>query len=242
MPDFIVPDWPAPPNVRAVSTTRRGGRSTGPYESFNLGGHVGDDPVAVAANRELLKLQLPLQPCWLNQVHGTRCIDADTADDGAEADASVSRRGRRACAILTADCMPILLCDDAGSVVAAAHAGWRGLAAGVVEAAVASMNVPPGRIFAWLGPAIGPRAFEVGDEVRAAFVGGDAGAIEAFAPHGAGKWLCDLHALARRRLMTLGVVSIHADSSCTFTDRDRFFSYRRDGATGRMASAIWLQK
>lgn len=240
MLDLIVPDWPAPPRVRALSTTRGGGSSLGPYASFNLGDHVGDDPLAVAANRALLIAHMPTPPCWLSQVHGTRCIDADASDEGSEADASVSRGGRRACAVLTADCLPLLFCDQDGSVVAAAHAGWRGLAAGVIEATVAAMHVPAPRILAWLGPAIGPRAFEVGDEVRARFVGADPRAAEAFAVHGWEKWLCDLHALARLRLESLGVVRIYADSSCTFTD-DRFFSFRRDGTTGRMASAIWLQ-
>lgn len=239
--DPIVPDWPAPPSVRALSTTRKGGCSAGPYASFNLGDHVGDTPEAVTANRSLLSRQIPLAPRWLHQVHGIRCIDADTDDDSPEADASYSRAGRRACAIMTADCLPLLFCDESGSVVAAAHAGWRGLAAGVIEATVAAMQVPGARLLAWLGPAIGPQAFEVGDEVRAAFVSDDAHAAAAFVAHGNGKWLADLHALARLRLERLGVERVYGDPSCTYQDSERFFSYRRDGITGRTASLIWLQ-
>jgi len=240
MLDLIVPDWPAPPNVRALSTTRGGGCGVGPYESLNLGDHVGDDPAAVAANRDLLGRYMPVAPQWLNQVHGVRCIDADACDDVIEADASFSRNGRRACVVLTADCLPLLFCDEEGGVVAAAHAGWRGLAAGVIEATVAAMQVPGRRLLVWLGPAIGPRAFEVGDEVRAIFASTNTGAAGAFVAHGDGKWLCDLHALARQRLMRLGIERIYADASCTFSDPARFFSYRRDGITGRMATAIWL--
>jgi YfiH family protein len=242
MLDVIVPNWPAPPSVRALSTTRGGGFSAAPYASLNLGDHVGDDPVKVAANRRLLDEHVTAAPRWLKQVHGVHCVDADTGDDVPEADAAVSRGGVRACAILTADCLPVLFCDEAGTVVAAAHAGWRGLAAGVIEATVAAMQVPGSRLLAWLGPAIGPGAFEVGDEVRAAFLADDARAAAAFVPHGPGKWLADLHALARLRLARLGVTKVFADPSCTYSDADRFFSFRRDGSTGRMATAIWLRK
>lgn len=238
--DLIVPDWPAPRRVRALSTTRHGGCSGGSYASFNLGDHVGDDADHVSANRRLLGRHVAAAPCWLRQVHGVRCVDADASESGVEADASFSRSGYRACAVLTADCLPLLFCDAAGSVVAAAHAGWRGLAAGVIEATIAAMRVPGAELMAWLGPAIGPRAFEVGEEVRQAFVADDAQAANAFVPHREGKWLCDLHALARARLAKLGVERIYGDSSCTFGDRERFFSYRRDGITGRMASVIWL--
>jgi YfiH family protein len=188
-----------------------------------------------------LSRHVPVAPRWLKQVHGVRCIDADAGDDAAEADASFSRSGRRACAIMTADCLPLLFCDEAGSVVAAAHAGWRGLAAGVIEATVAAMQVPGDRLLAWLGPAIGPRAFEVGDEVRAAFLLHDARAAGAFVAHGDGKWLADLHALARLRLSGLGVEQVYADASCTYSDSERFFSYRRNGVTGRTATLIWLR-
>ncbi|MDD5249896.1 MAG: peptidoglycan editing factor PgeF [Rhodocyclaceae bacterium] len=240
MLEFIVPDWPAPANVRAVSTTRGGGCSRGRYQSFNLADHVGDDAAAVAANRRLLRERLPVAPRWLRQVHGVRCVDAALCGDDVEADASFSRSGAQACAVLTADCLPLLLCDAAGTVVAAAHAGWRGLAAGVIEATAAALGRPED-LMAWLGPAIGPRAFEVGDEVRAAFVRSDVGAAAAFAAHGEGKWLCDLYALARRRLQRLGVNRVYGGDSCSFTEGERFFSYRRDGATGRMASVIYLE-
>ncbi|MBI4984397.1 MAG: peptidoglycan editing factor PgeF [Rhodocyclales bacterium] len=240
MLDLIVPEWPAPSHVRALSTTRGGGHSAGRYASFNLAAHVGDDPRAVAANRALLCSRMPAAPLWLKQVHGTRCIGIDATAADVEADASFARVPGQACAVMTADCLPLLLCDEAGTVVAAAHAGWRGLAAGVVEATVAAMSVPGARILAWLGPAIGPAAFEVGDEVRAAFVDADAAAAAAFAATADGKWLCDLYALARRRLARLGVGRVYGGGYCTHGDGKRFFSYRRDGATGRMASLIWL--
>lgn len=236
---FIVPDWPAPPNVHALVTTRAGGVSVGPYASLNLGDHVGDDPAAVAANRALLRRQLPAEPVWLRQVHGIRCVDAATAAAGEEADAAFARAPNVVCAVLTADCLPLLLCDAGGSAVAAVHAGWRGLAAGVVESAVAALGVPGHDLIAWLGPAIGPASFEVGDEVRAAFLAHDQAAAAAFAPHGAGKWLCDIPLLARQRLAGLGVRRLASAEFCTVRDRERFFSFRRDGATGRMASLIW---
>jgi YfiH family protein len=241
MDESVVPDWTAPPNVRALTTTRRRGMSRGPYADFNLGDHVGDAPAAVAANRARLRLHLPADPLWLKQVHGTRCVVAEEAAAGVEADASVSFRPGTVCAVLTADCLPLLLCDAGGTVVAAAHAGWRGLAAGVIESTVAAMRRPPAEILAWLGPAIGPAAFEVGDEVRAAFVAHDAAAAAAFVQHGAGKWLCDIYELARQRLAALGVRRVAGGNLCTVADADRFYSYRRDGATGRMASLIWLE-
>lgn len=234
---FIVPDWPAPPSVHALSTTRRGGIGCGVYRSFNLAAHVGDDPSVVAANRSLLGTHLPVAPVWLAQVHGVRCVDAAS---GGEADASVSHGGR-ACAVLTADCLPLLFCNDAGTVVAAAHAGWRGLAAGVIESTVAAMQLPGRELLVWLGPAIGPQAFEVGADVRTAFLSDDAGADAAFVAHGEGKWLCDLYALARRRLARLGVMRVFGGDFCTFSDAQRFFSYRRDGVTGRMATLIWIE-
>lgn len=236
--DFIVPDWPAPPNVHALVTTRAGGVSAGPYAGFNLGDHVGDDPAAVAANRAALRRHLPAEPVWLRQVHGIRCVDAAAARD-TEADAACARAPNVVCAVLTADCLPLLLCDAGGTAVAVVHAGWRGLAAGVVESAVAALGVPGQDLIAWLGPAIGPDSFEVGDEVRAAFVAQDPAAAAAFVPHGAGKWLCDIYRLARQRLARLGVRRLAGAESCTVRERERFFSYRRDGATGRMASLIW---
>lgn len=242
MGTFIIPDWPAPPNVRALATTRGGGVSAGPYASLNLGDHVGDEPAAVAANRAILRRQLPAEPLWLRQVHGTRCVVAEEVATAAEADASISFTAGRVCAVLTADCLPVLFCDVGGTAVAAAHAGWRGLLAGVLEKSALALRRSPGEMMAWLGPAIGPAAFEVGDEVRAAFVAHDAAAAGAFVPQGPGKWLCDLYALARQRLAALGIRRIAGGAWCTATDAERFFSYRRDGATGRMASLIWLDR
>ncbi|MDP2792549.1 MAG: peptidoglycan editing factor PgeF [Sulfurisoma sp.] len=251
MDESLIPDWPAPANVRALMTLRRRGCSRGAYADFNLADHVGDDPVAVVANRARLRGHLPAEPLWLTQVHGTRCVLADAPREvplgaasrpGVEADASVSFTPGTVCAVLTADCLPVLFCDVGGTVVAAAHAGWRGLAAGVLESTVAAMRRPPADILAWLGPAIGPAAFEVGDEVRAVFVAHDSGATAAFKSHGEGKWLCDLHELARRRLTALGIHRIASADFCTVTDAERFYSYRRDGATGRMASLVWLDR
>ena len=242
MTDFILPDWPAPPRVRALVTTRTGGVSEGPYASFNLGDHVGDDPAAVAENRARLRRHLPGDPCWLRQVHGTRCCAAPARSPvPPEADASFTREPGVVSAVLTADCLPILLCDQAGTVVAAAHAGWRGLAAGVIESTVAAMDVGGESLLAWLGPAIGPRQFEVGSEVRGAFVDHAAEAAQAFVAREHGKWLCDIARLACQRLAALGVRRVTGAGFCTVEDDRRFFSYRRDGATGRLASLVWLE-
>ncbi len=241
--DFLIPGWPAPDNVQARVTTRHGGVSAAPYASFNLGDHVGDDPLAVAANRAALRAGLPSEPVWLKQVHGHGIVNADEAAGIPEADGSVSRQTGCVCAVMTADCLPVLFCNRAGTVVAAAHAGWRGLADGVLEAAVASMAADPGEILAWLGPAIGPQAFEVGEEVRQIFLKQDPAAEQAFAPlplHGSGKWLADIYSLARQRLGRIGVTQVFGGDFCTYTDSERFYSYRRDGVTGRMASLIWL--
>ena len=240
---WICPDWPAPARVRALSTTRVGGVSVAPYDSLNLGTHVGDDPAAVEMNRARLRSVLPGEPGWLNQVHGTAVVDAAACAGvpDADADAAVSCSSGVVCSVMTADCLPLLLCDRAGTVVAAVHAGWRGLHGGVVEAGVAAMKVAPSEILAWLGPAIGPQAFEVGDEVRAAFMAVDSQAEAAFRPAATpAKWLADLYLLARQRLAVLGVSGIYGGDRCTFSEPDCFFSYRRDGATGRMASLIWL--
>lgn len=236
--DFILPDWPAPPNVRALVTTRQGGISSGPYASLNLGDHVGDNPAAVAENRRILRAHLPAEPVWMKQVHGIRCLDA--TQDIVNADAAFSRTSGVVCAVLTADCLPILLCDTEGTVVAAAHAGWRGLGAGVIESTVAAMGVPSDRLMAWLGPAIGPQHFEVGDEVRGLFVAHDPQADQAFIGKANGKWLCNIYTLARQRLAASGVCRQVGADFCTVRDEARFFSYRRDGVTGRMASLIWL--
>ncbi|MFN3543811.1 MAG: peptidoglycan editing factor PgeF [Thiobacillus sp.] len=220
-------------------TTREGGVSEPPWAGFNLGDHVGDDPRHVAANRARLREQLPAEPGWLRQVHSARVVELGR-DANREADASVSREAGQVCAVLTADCLPVLFCDQAGSVVAAAHAGWRGLAGGVLEATVAAMRVPPAQILAWMGAAIGPEAFEVGDDVREAFVSQHPATAAGFVPHAPGKWLADIYALARIRLATIGVHAVYGGGRCTVSEADRFFSYRRDGVTGRMATLIWL--
>lgn len=242
--DCIVPDWPAPANVRALQTTRNGGFSVAPCDSLNLGSHVGDDPVAVEKNRHLLNTLVPSEPVWLEQVHGTNVVMAETAGCLPRADACVSRSNNAVCAVMTADCLPVLLCNTAGSVVAAAHAGWRGLADGVIEAAVGAMEVPGAELMAWLGPAIGPQAFEVGAEVRDALIGNDPAAVAAFIPlpmteNGGQKYLANLYRLARQRLAALGVAQVYGGDFCTYAEKERFFSYRRDGRTGRMATLIW---
>jgi polyphenol oxidase len=239
-PDWIIPDWPAPRNVRAVVTTRAGGSSRGPYDSFNLGAHVGDDPAAVERNRERLRASLPADPVWLQQVHGTKVVDAATALPLARADAAVARIRHVVCAVLTADCVPVLLAGRGGDVVAIAHAGWRGLSAGVIEAAVASTGTPAASVIAWLGPAIGPRAYEVGPEVREAFVRRDAAAAAAFVPRHDDRFLADLFMLARQRLAAAGVGAVYGGGRCTYTEAERFYSYRREPATGRFASLVWI--
>lgn len=253
MLDLIEPDWPAPGGVRALSTTRLGGTSLAPWSSLNLGDHVGDDPLAVQSNRRRLRQLLPDEPRWLRQVHGVRCVDAAKIEVDATADAAFTRQRGVVCAVMTADCLPVLLCDENASVVGIAHAGWRGLAGGVIEAIVAAMDVQGERLMAWLGPAIGPSAFEVGDEVRAAFIAVDGAASEAFVPATGGKWLCNIYLLARQRLARLGIRRVtgarsaipgrqsQGAVSCTVSEPQRFFSYRRDGVTGRMASLIWLE-
>lgn len=241
--EVIHADWPAPARVHACATTRLGGVSTGPYASLNLAGHVGDEPAAVAANRRLLReaLRLPAEPLWLEQVHGTAVVDATQAAAECRADASIAVQPGVVCVVMTADCLPLLLCDKAGSRVAAVHAGWRGLESGVIEATVKRLGVAPGELLVWLGPAIGPEAFEVGDEVRAAFVAHDLAAAAAFKPSPAGRWLADLYTLAHQRLAGCGVQAVYGGGLCTYSDAARFYSYRRDGATGRMASLIWCE-
>jgi YfiH family protein len=242
LPGAIVPDWPAPRRVRALFTTRAGGVSQGPYASLNLGDHVGDAPARVAENRARLSAHLPAEPRWLEQVHGTVVTRVDQPGfEPTAADAACARSPGVVCAVLVADCLPVLLCDAGATVVAAVHAGWRGLAAGVVEAAVAAMETEPARLLAWLGPAIGPDSFEVGDEVRAAFLARDARAAFAFAPRDNGRWLANLYLLARQRLAACGVRAVSGEPACTFSEPQRFFSYRRDRDTGRMAACIWLQ-
>jgi len=242
--EWIEPDWPAPSRVRALTTTRGGGVSRGPYAGLNLGDHVGDDPGAVRENRVLLQRELGLrsQPLWLEQVHGCEVVSLEGGRSGCKADAAVAGEPGRVCAVLTADCLPLLLCDRAGSRVAAVHAGWRGLLEGVIEAALEAMALPGEELLCWLGPAIGPDAFEVGDEVRALFVKRDPGNAAAFRPSPAGRWLADIHLLARRRLTARKVGFVAGGGYCTVSDPARFYSYRRDGVTGRMASLIWIEE
>lgn len=241
----ITPDWPAPVVVRAAATTRAGGVSTGAWASLNLGDHVGDDPAAVAANRARLRaaLQLPEEPLWLRQVHGVRVADAAADGRGAEADAMIAAVPGRVCAVLTADCLPILLCDQAGTHVAAVHAGWRGLALGVVEATVAALaarGAEPGGILAWIGAAIAAPAYEVGAEVRDAFLAADPGASGAFVPNVRGRWQFDMIRVARARLAASGVTRVFGGELCTASDPGRFYSHRRDGNCGRQATLVWL--
>ena len=238
--DWNVPEWPAPAGVASVITTRNGGVSTGAITSFNLGLRCDDEPRAAMTNRRQLNDMLPQPPRWLHQVHGATVVGADTLDHEADADASFARVAGTVCAVMIADCMPVLICDDAGSTVAAAHAGWRGLSEGVIENTVRAMNIAPARLLAYLGPAIGPEAFEVGDDVRMAFVRRDPAAADAFLRRPNGKWLANLFALGRRRLAACGVTRIFGGGVCTFSDPARFFSYRRDKTTGRMAALIWL--
>lgn len=236
----IIPDWPAPARVKAIQTTRQGGVSIAPYDSLNFGGHVGDSPLAVERNRILLNKLLPSEPVWLEQIHGTLVANADRASCQPQADACIARHRAAVCVVMTADCLPVLLCDAQGSVVGAAHAGWRGLRDGVIETTVLAMGVAPQSLMAWLGPAISQEAFEVGEEVRAAFVAIQPQAASAFIAGQSGKWLADIYALARLRLNALGVTQIYGGGRCTYREREQFFSYRRDGVTGRMGTFIWL--
>lgn len=245
---LITPNWPAPAKVKALQTTRLGGVSLPPYDSLNLGDHVQDNPNHVAHNRQLLNAFVPSEPVWLNQVHGVRVIDAalsSYAEHGScveSADASFSTKKNVVCVTMTADCLPVLLCDQAGTVVAAVHAGWRSLCDGVIEAAIQSMAVDTSTLMAWLGPAIGPDAFEVGEDVRAQFIAKDAQAESAFKlKPNTDKWLGDLYTIAKQRLTNLGVTAVYGEVNCTYSQPDRFFSFRRDGVTGRMASMIWLE-
>lgn len=221
--EFLTPDWPAPRGVRALVTTRA----------------MGDMKSAEARAR--LRRHLPGEPVWLRQVHGIDVVDAASAAPGASADASFTRAGNVVCVAMAADCMPVLLAQDGGEAVGIAHAGWRGLCAGVIEATIAAMGAPPERVVAWLGPAIGPDAYEVGEEVRAAFVDRDARAASAFRATRSGHWNLDLYAIARQRLAAHGVPQVFGGRFCTASDTARFFSYRRDKASERMAAAIWIQ-
>jgi len=239
-------DWPAPSHVKTAVSTREGGVSLPPYDGLNLGSHVNDRPETVAQNRQLFKQQagMPAEPLWLNQVHGTDCVLLEQTDFSVgpfTADASTTKIKGVVSVVLTADCLPVLFCDEAGTQVAAAHAGWRGLVDGVLEQTLTQFT-DPSQVMAWLGPAIGPTAFEVGNEVRLAFIQKDAKAAAAFiaVPDKTDKWLADLYQLAALRLNASGVSGVYGGGFCTYSDKKRFYSYRRDGQTGRMASCIWL--
>lgn len=240
--DWIVPQWPAPACVKSLITTRNGGVSSGAHATFNLGLRAGDDPLHVAANRAQLRASLPADPAWLKQVHGTRVVKADSLTKPVEADAAFTRTTATVCAVMMADCLPVLICDRDATVVGIAHAGWRGMSAGVIENTLEAMNVRADNLLAYLGPAIGPSAFEVGADVRDAFTAADKNAQIAFKPHREGKWLADLFVLARQRLHARGVSRIYGGGACTYADASRFYSYRRDGTTGRMAALIWLSE
>lgn len=242
--EAIIPNWPAPSRVRALTTTRTGGVSAPPYASLNLAEHVGDVPDAIARNRAraMAAWQLPESPRWVQQVHGTDVVEASRITSGCMADASFTRTPGIVCAVLTADCLPVLFCDRGASSVAVAHAGWRGLASGILEATVDTLGLPPDTLMAWLGPAIGPNAFEVGEEVREAFVGRYRDCEQAFRPSQAGRWMADIYRLARHRLTRRGVSDIYGGGHCTVGESERFFSYRRDGTTGRMATLIWMEE
>jgi polyphenol oxidase len=251
--NLIIPDWSAAPgNIGAFSTLRQGGISRAPYDDgtgagaggLNLGTHVGDNWEHVQQNRALLRALLPAEPAWLTQVHGTVVLDAANVNDAPEADASISAQRGVVCVVLTADCLPVLFCDTAGHVVAAAHAGWRGLVSGILEHTVARMrDAGAGEIIAWLGPAIGPDRFEVGEDVRAAFTVRGAGTPNIFkaVPDKPGKYLADIYQLARKVLGEVGVTRIYGGELCTMCDERSFYSYRRDRLTGRTASLIWIK-
>ncbi len=248
--NLIIPDWNAPKNIRAFSTVRSGGVSQSPYQGddsgkngLDFGMHVGDSPLAVQKNRAILRKKLPAEPVWLNQVHGTTVVNAENVTGVPDADASFAEKKGVVCTIMTADCLPVLLCDKAGTVVAAAHAGWRGLAGGILENTVAVMrDKTNSEIMAWLGPSIGPDAFEVGEDVLQVFVQKNSLMQPAFVARKnvPGKYLADICFLARMTLDELGVTDVSGGDFCTVTDKERFYSYRRDGVTGRMATGIWM--
>ena len=241
---FVQPDWPAPPNVKALQTTRLCGISQAPYDTLNLGDHVQDNPIHVAQNRQLLSDFVPSEPVWLNQVHGTRVIDAALSSCIESADAAFTQRKEVVCVTMTADCLPVLVCDTQGTMVAAIHAGWRSLCDGVIEQTIQTMlaqrpDLALTQLMAWLGPAIGPQAFEVGEEVRAQFIANDSLATSAFVAKG-DKWLGNLPMIARQRLNTLNIDAVFGGLECTYSNSEKYFSFRRDGVTGRMATLIWL--
>jgi YfiH family protein len=239
---WLTPDWPAPAHIRALTSLRGGGVSAGEFASLNLARHVGDDPAAVSTNRRRLieAAALPAEPLWLDQVHGVTVVDAGSAQEAPQADASIARRASKVCTIMTADCLPVLFCDIGGTRVGAAHAGWRGLVSGVLAATVRALDVEPSQLLAWLGPAIEQTAFEVGTEVREQFMARDAAHAGAFVPNTRGRWQADLYQLARQELRRSGVTQLYGGGFSCFADSERFFSFRRSPRTGRMASLIWI--
>lgn len=239
----IQANWPAPKNIKAFTTTRIGGVSKTPYDSFNLATHVGDDRKAVEKNRALLQttLQLPNEPLWLTQTHSIDVVQAELQQAYVNADASYTRQKNIVCAAQTADCLPVLICDRAATCVAAIHAGWKGLAAGIIEQTIKAMNIPGKELLVWLGPAIGPHAFEVGEDVYQQFITHDANADLGFNKISSQKWLADIYLLAKQRLHAYDVTAIYGGEFCTYTDKEKFFSFRRDKTTGRMTSLIWIE-
>ncbi len=242
MLEFIRPDWPAPARVQALTTTRSGGVSVAPFDSFNLAAHVGDEASRVEQNRSLLLRQadLPAQPSWINQTHGRQAVILED-DDCRDADAAITREEGRVAVVMTADCLPILLTNLAGDEVAAIHAGWRGLQAGVIQSTLAGMRSSGDQLLAWIGPGITQPSFEVGDEVREAFLQSTVDADACFKGHGEGHWLCDLPGLAELTLRQQSIGAVSRDPHCSFGDEELFYSYRRDGQSGRMASLIWIK-
>jgi YfiH family protein len=240
--DFIFPHWPAPSNIKAISTTRYGGISLSPYEHLNLGDHVGDEPHVVEQNRQHLvqSAKLPEQPRWLEQVHGTTVVNSQHWHKNTQADAIFSQHTGHVCTVMTADCLPILVCNQQGDTIAAIHAGWRGLAAGIIEKTLQKFSCDTSEIMVWLGPAIGPTQFEIGPEVYELFIANDPNDKEAFKIKDPQHYLADIYLLARQRLEQYNVHHIYGGDFCTVSEKERFFSYRRDGITGRMASIIWI--
>jgi YfiH family protein len=242
MINVITPNWPAAKNIKAFTTTRHGGVSQQAFASLNLANHVGDDTEAVKNNRALLRAQmrLPNEPVWINQVHGVEVVQADIISSLTTADASFTNQPNIVCVVMTADCLPVFFCNKAGTHVAVAHAGWRGLVDGVIEETIKALKIPGNELLVWLGPAIGPQAFEVGEEVLQKFCAIDPQAEAAFKTSPNNRWLGDIYLLAKQRLQKCGVTAIYGGDLCTYSDSEQFFSYRRDGQTGRMASLIWI--
>jgi len=242
-PRWLTPDWPAPANVRALTTLRSGGVSQGDFASLNLALHVDDNAAAVVENRRRLiaAASVPNEPLWLEQVHGIDVVEVDGQSSPVRADASIARQPGKVCAIMTADCLPVVFCDVSGTRVAAAHAGWRGLVGGVLAKTVAALDTAPAQLIAWMGPAIEPAAFEVGPEVREQFIAKDSRSDSAFVRNARGRWQADLYELARQELTRLGVAGIHGGGFECFADGERFFSYRRNPRTGRMATLAWIE-